>query len=149
MPDMTQGLWPNMWFLPATSGPFNELDFVQGGFTPCSGTTENDCPVGAGYFDTGGANINEGIPNVGFDASAGYHTYGIQWTPGVGVKEYVDGNLVWSVAQSQVPGGIVAEPYEIILNLQVATAADASWRTVPTSTSPGGSMEVAEVQAYS
>ncbi len=147
-PDMTQGLWPNLWFLPATPGPFNELDFVQGGFT--SGPSNvNEAPVGAGYFDTAGTDINIGVPNVGFDASAGFHTYGIQWTPGVGIDEYVDGNLVWSLSQSQVPGGIVAEPYEIILNLQVAANADADWRTVTTATSPGGSMEVAEVQAYS
>ena len=109
----------------------------------------NDAPVGAGYFDTAGNLINEAIPNVGFDASAGYHTYGIQWTPGVGIDEYVDGNLVWTVTQSQVPGGIVAQAYEIILNLQVAANADAGWRTVTTATSPGGSMDVAEVQAYS
>jgi len=61
----------------------------------------------------------------------------------------VDGNLVWSLSNAQVPGGIVAEPYEIVLNLQVATASDSSWHTLPTATSPGGSMEVAEIQAYS
>ena len=148
VPDMTHGLWPNMWFLPATPGPFNELDFVQGGFYGGSNDV-NDAPIAAGYFDTAGTLVSEAVPNVGFDASAGYHTYGIEWTPGVGIKEYVDGNLVWSITQSQVPGGIVAQGYEIILNMQVATSADSGWRTVPTSTSPGGSMEVAEVQAYS
>ena len=148
MPDMTQGLWPNMWFLPAAPGPFNELDFVQGGFY--GGPSDvNEAPIAAGYFDTAGTLINEGVPNVGFDASAGYHTYGIEWRPGIGINEYVDGNLVWSITQSQVPGGIVAEGYELILNMQVAASADSGWRTVPASTSPGGSMEVAEVQAYS
>ena len=148
VPDMTQGLWPGMWFLPAGPGPFNEIDFVQGGFYGGPGNV-NDAPVGAAYFDTAGNIVNEAIPDVGFDASAGYHTYGIQWTPGVGIDEYVDGNLVWRVTESQVPGGIVAQAYEIILSLQVAANADAGWRTVTTATSPGGSMDVAEVQAYS
>ena len=149
MPDMTQGLWPGMWFLPSGSGPFNEIDSVQGGFTPCGGATENYCPLDTGYFDTAGNDIDEAIPNVGFDATAGYHTYGVQWAPSVGINEYVDGNLIWSVSQSQVPGGIVAQAYEIILDLQVAANADAGWHTVTTATSPGGSMDVAEVQAYS
>jgi Glycosyl hydrolases family 16 len=147
-PDMTQGLWPNMWFLPSGPGPFNEIDFMQGGFYG-GPSNVNDAPVGAGYFDTAGNDINESVPNVGFDASAGYHTYGVQWTPGVGINGYVDGKLVWSVTQSQVPGGIVAQAYEIIFNLQIAADADAGWRTVTTPTSPGGSMDVAEVQAYS
>jgi beta-glucanase (GH16 family) len=148
VPDMTQGLWPSMWFLPAGPGPSNEIDFVQGGFYGGPGNVD-DAPVGAGYFDSAGNNVNEAVPDVGFDASAGYHTYGIQWTPGVGIDEYVDGNLVWTVTESEVPGGIVAQAYEIILDLQVAANADAGWRTVTTATSPGGSMDVAEVQAYS
>jgi beta-glucanase (GH16 family) len=148
VPDTTQGLWPGMWFLPAGSDPFDEIDFVQGGFYGGPGNV-NDAPVGAGYFDSAGNMVNEAVPDVGFDASAGYHTYGIQWTPGVGIDEYVDGNLVWRVTESEVPGGIVAQAYEIILDLQVAATADAGWRTVTTATSPGGSMTVAEVQAYS
>ncbi len=148
MPDTTQGLWPGLWFLPADSGPFNEIDLVQGGLYG-GPSNVNDAPIAAGYFDTAGNNVNEAVPDVGFDASAGYHTYGIQWTPGVGINEYVDDNLVWTVTQSQAPGGIVAEAYEIILDLQVATNADAGWRTVTTATSPGGAMDVAEIQAYS
>ncbi len=148
VPDMTQGLWPCMWFLPAGSGPFNEIDFVQGGFYGGPADVD-DAPVGAGYFDTAGNVVDEAVPDVGFDASAGYHTYGIEWTPGVGIDEYVDGNLVWTLSQSQVPGGIVPQAYEIILDVQVAANADAGWRTVTTATSPGGSMDVAEVQAYS
>ncbi len=147
-PDMTRGLWPNMWFLPSGPGPFNEIDFMQGGFYG-GPSNVNYAPVGAGYFDNAGSDIDESIPNVGFDASAGYHTYGVQWTPGVGIDGYVDGKLVWSVTQSQVPGGIVAQAYEIILNLQVAADADAGWRTITNPSSPGGSMDVAEVQAYS
>jgi hypothetical protein len=57
--------------------------------------------------------------------------------------------IVWSLPNAAVPGGIVAEPYEIILDLPVATASDHAFHTLPMATSPGGSMEVTEVQAYS
>jgi len=149
LPDMTQGLWPGLWFLPAVPGPFNEIDFVQGGFIEGGGPV-NQSPLGTAYFPTGQSSpVGETIPDLGFDATTGYHIYGIEWTPGVGINGYVDGNLVWSLSNAQVPGGIVAEPYEVVLNLQVATASDSSWHTLPTATSPGGSMEVAEIQAYS
>ena len=150
VPDMTQGMWPSMWFLPSKSGtPFNEIDFVQGGFTEGGGIV-NQSPLGTGYFPTGQSKpVDETVPDLGFDATAKYHTYGVEWKPRVGIKGFVDGKLVWTVTQSQVPGGIVAQPYEIVLSLQVATAADSAFHTLPTATSPGGAMKVAEVQAYS
>ena len=115
VPDMSQGMWPSMWFLPAVRGPFNEIDFVQGGLTEGGGPV-NQSPLGTAYFPSGQSNpVGVTIPDLGFDATARYHVYGVQWTPGVGVKGFVDGKLIWTVTQAQVPGGIVAEPYEIIL----------------------------------
>ena len=149
LPDMTQGMWPGLWFLPAVPGPFNEIDFVQGGFTEGGGPV-NQSPLATGYFPSGQSSpVSETVPTLDFDATAGYHIYGIQWTPGVGLQGFVDGNLVWSLPNASVPGGIVAEPYEIVLDLQVANASDSVWHTLPSATSAGGSMEVAEVQAYS
>ncbi len=149
VPDMSQGMWPSMWFLPAVRGPFNEIDFVQGGLTEGGGPV-NQSPLGTAYFPSGQSNpVGVTIPDLGFDATARYHVYGVQWTPGVGVKGFVDGKLIWTVTQAQVPGGIVAEPYEIILDLPVAAASDHAYHTLPTATSPGGAMKVAEVQAYS
>jgi hypothetical protein len=150
VPDMTQGMWPSMWFLPSQAGtPFNEIDFVQGGFTEGGGPV-NRSPLATGYFPTGQSKpVSETNPDLGFDATARYHTYGVQWKPGVGINGFVDGKLVWTVTQAQVPGGIVAQPYEIVLSLQVATASDSAFHTLPTATSPGGAMKVAEVQAYS
>ena len=141
VPDMTQGMWPSMWFLPSQPGtPFNEIDFVQGGFTEGGGPV-NRSPLATGYFPTGQSKpVSESNPDLGFDATARYHTYGVQWKPGVGINGFVDGKLVWTVTQAQVPGGIVAQPYEIVLSLQVATASDSAFHTLPTATSPGGAM---------
>ena len=86
VPDMTQGMWPSMWFLPAVRGPFNEIDFVQGGLTEGGGPV-NQSPLGTAYFPTGRSSpVGETFPDLGFDATAGYHIYGVQWTPGVGVE---------------------------------------------------------------
>jgi beta-glucanase (GH16 family) len=149
VPDTTQGLWPSMWFLPAVRGPFNEIDFLQGGLTEGGGPV-NQSPLGTAYFPTGQSKpVGETIPDLGFDATARYHIYGVRWTPGVGIKGFVDGKLVWTLTQAQVPGGIVAEPYEIVLSLSVAAHSDSAFHTVPTPVSPGGAMKVVEVQAYS
>ena len=144
LPDMTQGMWPGIWFLPGASGTAsNELDDVQGGFTgagPVNQTNSYD------YFSPQGERAS--TQNMGVDATSGYHVWGIQWTPNVGIKAWLDGNLVWSVSASSTTS-IPAQPYEIIMNLQVASANDSGWHTVPTATSPGGSLKVAELQAYS
>ena len=150
VPDMTQGMWPSMWFLPAVRGPFNEIDFVQGGFTEGGGPV-NQSPLGTAYFPTGQSNpVGVTVPDLGFDATARYHIYGVQWTPGVGIKGFVDGKLVWTVTQAQVPGGIVAEPYEIILDLQVATACGLTLATRSRQPlRPAAPWRSPEVQAYS
>ena len=44
---------------------------------------------------------------------------------------------------------ITGEPYEIILELQVAAQEASGRHTVTTSATPSASMQVAEVQAYS
>jgi hypothetical protein len=44
---------------------------------------------------------------------------------------------------------IPGEPYEIMLELQVAAQQASGWHTVTTGTTPSATMDVAEVQAYS
>ena len=144
LPDMTQGMWPGVWFLPAQRGTaFNELDFIQGGFTGAGPVNQVNA---FDYFAPGGEHQSD--PNIGVDLTSGYHVWGIEWTPGVGIKAWVDGNLVWSATASSSLS-IPSQPYEIILNLQVASQQTSGWHTVPSATSPGGSLKVAEVQAYS
>jgi hypothetical protein len=145
VPDSSQGMWPGMWFLPGGSGSAsNELDGLQGGFTDGS-VSPNDVND-PDYFANSGQQTT--LTNVGFDMSAGYHTYGVQWLPGQSITWYIDGKQVFQVTEAQA-GSIVAQGYEIILNLQVATAHDSSWHSAYTASTPTSSMQVAEVQAYS
>jgi hypothetical protein len=142
MPDQSQGMWPAIWFLPGVSGtPYNELDGYEGGWL---GADPNET-MHSDYFSDQGQQQN--AYNVGADVSAGYHVYGFRFVPGQSITAYFDGQQVWQVSASDGVT-ITPEPYEIIIELQVATQ-ELSDHTVPTQTTPSASMEVAEVQAYS
>jgi Glycosyl hydrolases family 16 len=147
MPDVTQGMWPAIWFLPPTAGtPFNEFDGYEGGWLLGNpgGTNPNEV-MHSDYFS------NEGQKQMAYsvdtDLSAGYDVFGYQYIPGQSVTAYLNGRQVWQVSASSGVT-ITAEPYEIIIELQVTTD-QVVGRTVATNTTPSASMYVAEVQAYS
>jgi beta-glucanase (GH16 family) len=143
MPDQSQGMWPAIWFLP---GPFgsttNELDGYEGGWT---GADPNQI-MHSDYFADQGQQQN--AYSVGQDVAAGYHVYGFRFIPGQSITAFFDGKQVWQVKASS---GITirGEPYEIILELQVAAQQVSGRQTTATSATPSASMRVAEVQAYS
>jgi hypothetical protein len=143
MPDQSQGMWPAIWFFPGVSGtPTNELDGYEGGWL---GTDPNQI-MHSDYFSDQGEQQN--AYNVNADVTAGYHVYGFQFIPGQSITAFFDGSKVWQVNASS---GITmtGEPYEIMLELQVASQQSSGWHTVPTGSTPSASMDVAEVRAYS
>ena len=143
MPDQSQGMWPAIWFMPGVSGtPTNEFDGYEGGEL---GTDPNQLGH-SDYFSPQGQHA--GAWSTGVDVTAGYHIYGFQFIPGRSITAYFDGRQVWQVSASS---GITirAEPYEIILELQVASQKASGFHTVTTDTTPSASMDVAEVRAYS
>ena len=144
MPDTSQGMWPAIWFLPAVSGSaFNEIDLHEGGATGGPSISEAGH---SNYFDDGGSAIGS-FWNAGVDTSAGYHVYGIEFIVGQSCTFYFDGKQVFQVlAGSGHP--LHGEPYEIMLELQVAAQRASGWHTVTTGTAPSASMGIAEVQAY-
>ncbi len=84
------------------------------------------------------ADYRETVYNTGTDLNDGYNIYGIQFTPGVGVNYYFNGQLMFQQLETD-PGGVVSNlngggsgTYEIILELQMATQGDSGWHTVPT-----------------
>ncbi|HVT42713.1 MAG TPA: hypothetical protein VHD39_06985 [Acidimicrobiales bacterium] len=142
MSDQSQGMWPAIWFMPGPAGTAtNEFDGYEGGF---SGTPANDI-MHSDYFANQGQ--QQDAYNLNTDTSGGYHNYGFQFLPGKSITAYFDGKQVWQVnASSGVT--ITGEPYEIILELQVAASQDSGWHTVTNSKTPTSSMTVSEVQAY-
>jgi beta-glucanase (GH16 family) len=142
MPDQNEGMWPAIWFLPGVSGtPINELDGYEGGWT---GNDPNEI-MHSDYFSDQGQ--RQEAFNVGADVTAGSHVYGFQFLPGKSITAYFDGHQVWQVTASSGVT-ITPEPYQIILELQVATDQTPS-HTTPTAATPSATMHVAEVQAYS
>ncbi len=145
MPNTSRGMWPSIWFMPAVAGTsVNEIDGYEGGFTFYGPVNQ---VVHSTYFLNSGSNLGNGA-NVGVSLAAGFHVYGIEWKPGVSVTIYFDGNQIWQVTEAEA-GSIPAEPYEIMLQLAVASAKTSSWHTVTNTKTPTSSMHVAEVQAYS
>ncbi len=143
MPDQSQGMWPAIWFFPGIAGsPVNEFDGYEGGWL---GTDPNEIMHSDYFADQGQQQNAYSVPS---DVTAGYHVYGFQFIPGQSITAYFDGNPVWQVnASSGIT--ITGEPYEILLELQVAAQQTAGWHTVTTANTPSASMNVAEVQAYS
>jgi hypothetical protein len=142
MPDQSQGMWPAIWFLPGVAGTsINEFDGYEGGWL---GGPPNEI-MHSDYFADQGQ--QQEAYDVGADVTAGYHVYGFQYLPGKSVTAYFDGHQVWQVTASSGVT-ITAEPYQIILQLQVATGEGSSHTAVSDATPPA-SMKVAEVQAYS
>ena len=143
MPDQSQGMWPAIWFLPGVSGTAtNEFDGYEGGFL---GSNPNTIMHSEYFADQGQRQESYG---VGQDVTAGYHVYGFQFIPGQSITAFFDGKKVWQV-QASSGITITGEPYEIMLELQVATQQTSVWHTVTTGATPSASMDVAEVQAYS
>lgn len=144
MPDTNRGMWPGIWFMPAVAGTsVNELDGYEGGFI-FHGPPNH--VVHSTYFPSGKGLGNNAIVNASLPA--GFHVYGIEWKPGVSITIYLDGTQVWQLTEAEA-GSIPAEPYEIILQLSVASTKARFWHTVTNTNTPTSSMHVAEVQAYS
>ena len=145
MPDVSQGMWPAIWFLCGTKAGCrddNELDDFGGGWLG----NPNEQGESDFFADQG---QQEAVWSTdGVDVSAGYHVYGLQLIPGKSITGYFDGRKVWQVlASSRV--SIAGEPYEILLELQVASGKTSGWHTVANTNTPPSSMDIAEVQAYS
>lgn len=144
MPNMSNGMWPAIWFMPAVAGTsVNELDGYEGGFVFYGPPNQ---VVHSTYFVSPSTAVANNV-KVSAGLAAGFHVYGVQWIPGVSITVYLDGTQVSQVTEAEA-GSIPAEPYEIILQLLVASA-DSSWHTVTNSSTPTSSMQVDEVQAYS
>jgi len=143
-PDTSQGMWPAIWFLRSSAGrPENELDLQEGGEQDF---LDPNVEMHSNFFSDQG--VIQRAVNTGLDLSAGYQVYGVQFIPHKSITGYFDGNQVWRLlASSGIT--ITAEPYEIILQLEVASQQPIYGHTATTSVTPSASMKVAEVQAYS
>jgi beta-glucanase (GH16 family) len=143
------GLWPGLWMLPgkgATSADNFEIDIFEGG-------ADNGGP-GASTEDTFAWHLHTPSGTFGADTNSkvnlttSFNTYGLRWVPGRSVTWYLDGKVIGSVTSAQAD--IPDEPMELIINLQVATAAASFWHSAYDSATPAISdLLISGVQVYS
>ncbi len=130
-----QGLWPAFWMLPADNQYSSELDvFEQLGNDP---TTIYSTTHGSTNGQWGSNFQTLHVPN----ASAGFHTYGVNWEPKT-ITFLLDGK---AIATAPTPSSMNSPMY-MLLNLAVGGAG--SW---PGAVSPGvipASLKIDWVRAY-
>jgi len=113
-----KGIWPAFWMLgdniTSVGWPkCGELDIME--------NLGHEVSKLYGTLHGQGYDIGGNFSFSGVDPSIGYHSYGIQWSPGV-VKWYIDGYNYCTVKQSQLAAGQTWAfdlPEFIILNLAV------------------------------
>jgi beta-glucanase (GH16 family) len=99
---------------PSDNQPWDEIDFEVLG--------KNTTQMQLNYF-TNGTGGHETIINLGFDASTGFHTYGIEYRASY-IKWYVDGVLVHTETGSRGP--LPSHTMKMMMNLWAGTGVD-SW----------------------
>lgn len=147
MPDMTEGTWPAIWFMPnSPTDQAPEIDLFEGGWL---GANPNELM----HVDFGGGrsldpNYRDAVYDTRTDLTAGYHVYGIQYEPNKAIRYFFDGKEIFQQLASD-PGGVPTGTYELLLQLQMASSETSGWHTLPTATTPSETMAIAEVQVYS
>jgi beta-glucanase (GH16 family) len=95
-----RGLWPAIWLLsPGTNQTYPvrpEIDILeQHGDTP--GVWRFHV-----HFNVNGSDINQGLDVNGPDTTTGFHTVGLDWSPGL-LRFWIDGAAAWTYNGAGVP----------------------------------------------
>jgi beta-glucanase (GH16 family) len=127
-----KGFWPAFWTLPWPVAHPPEIDITE--VLGDSITTHRMHY----HYDDNGRERSVGKNYTGPDLSANFHTYAVDWQPGL-IVWYFDGQEVFRTTQS-----VTAEPMYLLLNLAVD-----GWAGPPNSSTPWpGVMEVDYVRVY-
>jgi beta-glucanase (GH16 family) len=101
------GSWPAWWFNGETWPRDGEMDILESyGDNPDRSTFHYHYAKNGSEYGPGGS---VSIP----DACHGYHTYAVDWEPGI-LRWYYDGKLVWQYAD-----GVTSTPHYLVLLLAV------------------------------
>ena len=123
------GLWPAFWMLGSDitsvgwpqSGEQDIMEWVQSyGPNTTSSTTH-----GPGYSGGNGIGARYTFPNGGRVDDAGYHTYGVIWSPNL-LQYYRDStsNIFLTVSSSTIPAGsqwVFNNPFFLLLNFAIGS----------------------------
>ncbi len=131
----TKGFWSAFWMLPEGGAGNPELDVLEQPNNLGSSSYWT-------YANFGDANKGGGTNDTGQELSAGYHRYGLMWTP-TAITYYFDGQ---QVGQSFPPPAGYASKMFLIANLAVGGAG--SWPGQPVGT-PTAEYKIDYIRAFS
>jgi hypothetical protein len=122
--DIRYGGWPQFWMMPDDGNAGGaEFDILDGGINVTgNGNAAANTTLDAKWF--GGATETY-THDTGIDLTAGYHTYGVEYNPGVNFKLYLDGTLMHTFTTS-ISTGV---SYEIILDQSIASNNTSGYHT--------------------
>lgn len=118
-----QGLWPAFWMLPSSHDSLPEIDIME-----VLGHDPSRLEMHFHHPDANGRKKSEGHDVVTTDLSAGWHVYGVDWSPDR-IVWYLDGKEVWRHAE---PDEVPNEPMYLLINLAVG----GTWPGSPDRTTP-------------
>ena len=107
-----RGLWPAIWMLPASKESRPEIDMLE-----MIGQDPRELILHFHPEDRDADSPSKRVRVADPDLAEGWHTVGLQWTPGKLVY-LLDGKPVWTVTGQQVP----SEPMYLVMNLAVGGA---------------------------
>jgi beta-glucanase (GH16 family) len=129
-----RGLWPAFWLLPQSGAWPPEIDVLENlGHEPTRAYQTY-------HYLSGGAHVSSGSSSTGTNLSTGYHTFGVDWKPGL-VVWYLDGREVKRFSGTAV----TATPMYLLANLAVG----GYWPGNPDATTPFPStMSIDSIRVY-
>ena len=149
------GLWPAFWMLGSNISTVGwpqsgEIDIMENVLTAPLGATKIKSTIhGPGYSGGNGIGQVYAFPNSGRVDDAGYHVYGVIWSPYM-TQFYIDdpANVFATIPVSAIPSGaqwVYNNNFFLLLNLAVG----GDWPGPPDSTTPNPSlMYVDYVRVY-
>jgi len=147
------GLWPAFWMLGNNIGtagwPQCGEDDIMEWVDSYSPNSTSSTSHGPGYSGGGGIGARYTFPNGGRIDDAGYHIYGLIWSPNL-LQYYRDNpsNIFLTITPSSIPAGtqwVFNAPFFILLNQAVG----GNWFPGPDSTTPNpADMLVDYVRVY-
>lgn len=130
-----RGLWPAVWLLPADHVSRPEIDVVE-----VLGDSPTVLRMHVHHVDGAGERRSLGRDRRGPDLSAGFHTFGLTWTPAQ-LTFWLDGTRLWEVVE---PDAIPHEPMYLLINLAVG----GEWPGPPDRDSLPADLEVEHVRIW-
>jgi hypothetical protein len=154
MPEGSNGAWCALWLLNngGTSGA-PEFDIIDGGVGATTGSVANTSIYTKFFGSTWGGIDVESLTTLGFDVSAGYHTYLFQLVPSTSMTVWVDGVQTFRATQANSGNAIPSSgqfSYQLIMSMQMADAITSAWHTVSDPSGHPGpyTCGIQEVQFY-